>query len=156
MGTLTRTNTPSQSRPGSNGNEGFLIFIFTNSSSRAGYDTRANFKWSLTGLNSEFSFSLTSCLTKAEEPSLPYYLSIAGWRLIGFIPFPRVLALCEMQSVTSRIWTHVTVSISYDDNYYTTGFSVRSLIIRWFSIISRTLLAGGGFIPLCRDATCIF
>ena len=26
-----------------------------------------------------------------------------------------------MQSVSSRIWTHVTVSISYDDNYYTTG-----------------------------------
>ena len=28
--------------------------------------------------------------------------------------------LCEMQSVLSRIWTHVTMSISYDDNYYTT------------------------------------
>ena len=24
-----------------------------------------------------------------------------------------------MQSVLSRIWTHVTVSISYDDNHYT-------------------------------------
>ena len=45
----------------------------------------------------------TSCLTKAEEPSLPYYLPIAGGRIIGFIPFPRVLVLCEMQSVTSRI-----------------------------------------------------
>ena len=31
--------------------------IFTNSSARAGYDTRSTFKWSLTGLNSEFSFS---------------------------------------------------------------------------------------------------
>ena len=29
------------------------------------------FKQSLTGFNSEFSFSLTSCLTKAEEPILP-------------------------------------------------------------------------------------
>ncbi len=48
------------------------------------------FKRSFTGLNSEFSFSLTSCLTKAEEPSLPYYLPIAGGRIIGFIPFPRV------------------------------------------------------------------
>ena len=27
-----------------------------------------------------------------------------------------------MQSVTSRIWTRVTVSISYDDNHYTTWF----------------------------------
>ena len=26
-----------------------------------------------------------------------------------------------MQSVSSRIWTHVAVSISYDDNHYTTG-----------------------------------
>ena len=29
--------------------------------------------------------------------------------------------LCEMQSVSSRIWTRVAVSISYDDNHYTTG-----------------------------------
>ena len=57
----------------------------------------------------------------AEEPSLPYYLSIAGGRIIGFIPFPRVLVLCEMQSVSSRIWTRVAVFISYDDNHYTTG-----------------------------------
>ena len=97
------------------------LIIFTNPSARARYDTRSIFKWSLTGLNSEFSFSLTSCLTKAEEPSLPYYLPIAGGRIFGFIPFPRVLGLCEMQSVRSRIWTLVAVSISCDDNHYTTG-----------------------------------
>ena len=56
-------------------------------------------KRSLTGLNSEFPFSYTSCLTKTEEPSLSYYLPIAGGRIIGFMPFPRVLVLCEMQSV---------------------------------------------------------
>ena len=82
------------------------------------------FKRGLTGLNSEFSFSKTSCLTKAEEPSLSNYLPIAGGRIIGFIPFPRVLVLCEMQSISSRIWTRVAVSISYDDNHYTTGASV--------------------------------
>ena len=60
-------------------------------------------------------------ITKAEEPSLPYYLPITGERIIGFIPFPRVLVLCEMQSVSFRIWTRVAVSISYDDNHYTTG-----------------------------------
>ena len=37
------------------------------------------------------------------------------------MPFPRVLVLCEMQSVLSRIWTRVAVSISYEDNHYTTG-----------------------------------
>ena len=78
-------------------------------------------------MNSEFSFSYTSCLTKAEEPSLPYYLPIAGGRIIGFIPFPRGLVLCEMQSVSSRIWTRITVSISYDDNHYTTGTSIIDL-----------------------------
>ena len=62
-----------------------------------------------------------SCLTKAEEPSLSYYLPIAGRRIIGFIPFPMVLVLCEMQSVLSRIWTRVAVFISYDDNNYATG-----------------------------------
>ena len=97
--------------------------IFTDPSARAGYDTRSIFKRSLTGLNSEFSFSKTSCRTKAEEPSLPNYLPIARGRIIGFIPFPRVLVLCEMQWISSRIWTRVAVSISYDDNHYTTGTS---------------------------------
>ena len=95
------------------------LTIFTNPSARAGYDTRSIFKRSLTGLKSEFSFSYTSCLTKAEEPSLPNYLPIAGERIIGFIPFPRVLVLWEMQSVSSRTWTRVAVSISYDDNTIT-------------------------------------
>ena len=57
----------------------------------------------------------------AEEPSLPYYLPIARGRIIGFIPFPRVLVLCEMQSVSSRIWTRIAMSISDDDNHYTMG-----------------------------------
>ena len=77
------------------------------------------FKRSLTGLNSEFSFSWTSCLSKAEEPCLSYYLPKAGGRIIWFIPFPRVLVLCEMQSVSSRIWTRVAVSNSCVDNHYT-------------------------------------
>ena len=76
------------------------LYKFTNPSAQAGYNTRSIFKWSLTGLNSEFSFSLTSCLNKAEESSLYYYLPIAGGRIIRFIPFPRVLVLCAMQSVS--------------------------------------------------------
>ena len=54
---------------------------------------------------------------------LYYYLPIAGGRIIGFIPFPRVLVLYEMQSISSRIWTRSAVSISYDDNHYTTRTS---------------------------------
>ena len=33
-----------------------------------------------------------------------------------------------MQSVSSRIWTHIAVSIPYDDNHYTTG---TSYVIAW-------------------------
>ena len=114
---------------------GFLAGIrwsyLPNPSARVGYDTKSIFKQSLTGLNSEFSFSKTSCFTKAEEPSLSYYLPIAGGRIIGFIPFPRVLVLCEMQSISSRIWTRVAVSISYDNNHYTTG-TTRYKVIRLY------------------------
>ena len=60
--------------------------------------------------------------SEAEEPSLPYYLPIAGGRIIGFIPFQRVLVLCEMRSVSSRIWTRVAMPISY--NNFTTGIYI--------------------------------
>ena len=33
-----------------------------------------------------------------------------------------------MQSVSSRIWTRVAVSISYDDNHYTTGICLQIII----------------------------
>ena len=41
-----------------------------------------------------------------------------------------------MQSVSSRIWTHVAVSIFYDDNHYTTGtfpngFCPKVNVIAW-------------------------
>ena len=35
-----------------------------------------------------------------------------------------------MQSVSSRIWTRVTVSISYNDNHYTTGISNNVILIK--------------------------
>ena len=71
--TLSGATTTGLSRPGSDGNKGVLcipqssiitgtspsdcLVIFTNPSARVGYDTRSIFKRSLTGLNSEFSFS---------------------------------------------------------------------------------------------------
>ena len=106
------------------------LILFTNPSARAGYDKMSIFKWSLTGLNSEFSFSWTFCLTKAEEISLSYYLLIGERRMIGFIPFPRALVLCEIQLAWSKNWTVVAVSISYDDNHYTSGTSYKG----WYAI----------------------
>ena len=61
------------------------------------------------------------CLTKAKEYSLAYYLPIAGGRIRGFKTSPRVLEFWEEQSVSSRNWTLVTVSISYNDNRYTSN-----------------------------------
>ena len=34
-----------------------------------------------------------------------------------------------MQSVSSRIWTRVAMSISYDDNYNTPGTSLEEFIV---------------------------
>ena len=46
--------------------------------------------------------------------------------------------LCEMQSVSCKIWTRVAVSILYDDNHYTTRFTY-SFILRespWGVVVS--------------------
>ena len=51
--------------------ESYFI-IFTNPSRSRRIWHNVNFKRGLTGLNSEFSFSKTSCPTKDEELSLPY------------------------------------------------------------------------------------
>ena len=57
--------------------------------------TQGHFKGNLTGLNSEFSFCLTSCFSNLKEPILPFYLSLAGGKIMRF-KCRRVLALCEM------------------------------------------------------------
>ena len=62
------------------------------------------------------------CRTLVDGGLTPLQRNSTG-RIIGFIPFPRVLVLGEMQSVSSRIWTRVAVSISYDNNHYTAGTS---------------------------------
>ena len=59
----------------------------------------------------------------------------------GNVICPLVIVLCEMLLVLSRIWTRVTVSISYDDNHYTTGTSkwinnkIENIILLSFLII---------------------
>ena len=40
-----------------------------------------------------------------------------------------------MQSISSRIWTRVTMSISYDDNHYTTGMKVNVIAQLDFELI---------------------
>ena len=61
--------------------------------------------------------------TKIKKNSLSYNLPIARGRMAGFVIFPKVLALYEMQATLSRIWTQVAVSISFNNNHYTTNTS---------------------------------
>ena len=42
-----------------------------------------------------------------------------------------------MQSVSSGIWTRVAVSISYDDNDYTTGTSRVDVCFGWWDTASK-------------------
>ena len=113
------------------------IYIFTN----PGYDTRSIFERSLTGLNSEFSFSLTSCLTKAEEPGLRYYFT-HSWRENNWIhTFPK-----DMSGI---IWnqSRVAVSISYDDKHYTTGTWYIYIYIYIYIYL---------YTPLCCVCACVW
>ena len=97
-----------------------LFFYFTNPMERIWKNV--NFYVVSAGLNSEFSFSRTSCFTKVKWP---FYLPIAGDRRDGSMPFPRLLAWREMQTVLSRIWTPVSDFVSYDNNLYTKCASTR-------------------------------
>ena len=45
-------------------------YIYPTRTPKSALDTRSINKWSKSGLNSEFFFSKTGCLTKAKEPSL--------------------------------------------------------------------------------------
>ena len=94
------------------------ISIFTNLSARAGYDTRSILSGVLQVWIQSFASPRLVASPKLKNPLSPYYLPLPGGRIIIFIPFP---VLCEIQSVSSRIWTSVAVSISYDNNHYTTG-----------------------------------
>ena len=52
---------------------------------------------------------------------------IAGERIVGFILFPRVLALCEMWTAEPKIWTLVVKSISYNDIHHTSTSKITSI-----------------------------
>ena len=57
------------------------------------------FKWSTVGLNSVF-YTLISCHMKVKELSLPYYLPVAGGRIVRCARFQSILVLCEMQTAS--------------------------------------------------------
>ena len=76
------------------------------------------FMLSLTGLNSVFLLLDWLAFQGQRTQSAQ-----AGERISGFMPFPSVFALCELQRALSWIWTRVAMFISNDDNQYTLGTS---------------------------------
>ena len=62
----------------------------------------------LTGLNSEFFFSLTGWYTKFRVINLPYNLPIAGRRIVEFILLSRVITICEILTTSFRIWSRLS------------------------------------------------
>ena len=112
------------------------MYVFTQPLCTGRVWHKANFKRSLTGLNSEFFSSLTGCLTNAKEFGLPYYLPINEEWIIAFIPFPSVLVLCEMQSALSRIWEFSSFYIVFFFSFFVCVSTIFLLIITSFLIIS--------------------
>ena len=64
-------------------------YVFTQPTTWAGRDTRSICWGILTGLNSEFSFSLTGCHTKAKKTHSSLLL-IAGVKIVGCISFRKI------------------------------------------------------------------
>ena len=60
-----------------------------------------------------FPFSKTGCHTKVKEPGLPYYLPLAGRRIVRFIPFPRILLPYE----NANSFTHDLNSVYFQWHY---------------------------------------
>ena len=81
------------------------VCIYTRNLHTSRMRHKVNSKWSLTGLNTEFSFSNIGCNSKVKESSLVFYLFILERETVGVIHFPRVLALCATQTTSSRIWS---------------------------------------------------
>ena len=94
-------------------------WIYPTPPHQAGGEARSIFEKIITNLNIELFF--TGCLTKNREVSIPYNLSSARERIDGFMPFPRISAQSERQMASSRVWTQVADSISYDNNCYISG-----------------------------------
>ena len=61
-------------------------------------------RWSLTGLNSRFSFSQSSYHSKVKETSQPFYLSIAVKRIVGRT---RILVNCKQRLFTIQVLNSV-------------------------------------------------
>ena len=81
------------------------------------------FKQNKAALNSELIF-LLDWLPIQGQRTQSALLFIQSWRQTDwFICSPKALAWNDIPTTLSRIWIHITDSISYDDNRYNTCVS---------------------------------
>ena len=78
--------------------------------------SKVTFKRSLRGLNSEFSFSQIGYDTKVKKAQFVLLFISTGERKVM-----HPIVLSEIQTTSSKIWTQRAVTISYDDDNYTTN-----------------------------------
>ena len=112
------------------------IYIFNNSSRQTRCNKRS-ISSSLTNLNPKFSFSLTGFYAKIDKFKLPYYLPLAGGKIVGFISFLCILAIHEMQTVSSKILIRFTMSISFNIFWIYHHYRHVALSARMFLTLSR-------------------
>ena len=81
------------------------LYAFTKPFAWAGGDIGSVFKWSFNRFWIQRFPSRSVVIPRIKNSVCPTFLPITGRRIVGFIPFPRVLALCEMLIASPRIWT---------------------------------------------------
>ena len=99
-----------------------LVCVYPTFTLCAESDIRSIFKRSIAGLNSKFSFSSTEYLKKTKE-------------LVSPTICPRALERSETLASSFMIWTHVTESISDDDNHYATYWLKHGILIWLYSSV---------------------
>ena len=94
------------------------IYIYTHTNPFA---TQGQFfKRSLTGWILSFHSPKPVAIPRLKSPVCPIILPIGWGRIVGFIPFPKILELCKIKTAPCRIWTQFHVSISYNNIHNTT------------------------------------
>ena len=113
-------------------------YVLTKPTAWAGCDTRSILSRVQQVWSQSFPSRLVVIPRSKSSVCPPLYPWLEGG-IIGFIPFPKVLTVCEMQTASSRVWTQAAVSISHDYNVYTTSTSKSSSYV-WLHYIILLLL----------------
>ena len=119
----------------------YIYVYLPSSSTRIWFDTRSIFERSFISFNSSFPSPRLVVILKLKSLSTLLFTHSKRVNSLSH-SLPRVFALRNMQTASSRIWTRVTVSIFYDDNHYTAS-TFPPLYIYIYIYIERKRERGG-------------